>query len=345
MKKSIVLVIHIGFWFSYFLLLFIIIAAATHDLTAGPSLGYIIKVGFPFVVVPSLLTFYLFYFFLFPKYIQTRKIGRSFLYGVLISICSALVSGLLIRVLFGAEFMFRGGYTSFIAETASIALAAFIVGIVSLLIKGFITWYDEIKLKEDLNLKNHQVELALVKLQLDPHFLFNTINNIDVLILKSPKLASEYLNKLSDILRFMLFETKTDKIALSKEIEYIWKYIALQKIRTSNDNFVGFTINGDTSNKTIPSMLLIPFVENAFKHISNKKMENAITLSLSIDNEKIIFKCENKFSESNTSLAEFNGIGNDLIRKRIALLYPKKHTLRITDQNNIYKVEMVLLND
>ena len=86
---------------------------------------------------------------------------------------------------------------------------------------------------------------------MDPHFLFNTINNIDVLILKNATKASNYLNKLSDIMRFMLFETKTDKILLSKEIEYIDKYIALQKIRTANSNYVNFRVKGIPNGKTI----------------------------------------------------------------------------------------------
>lgn len=345
MKKSVVFVIHIGFWISYFLLLFLIIAAATQGFSTGPNFGYIIKLGISFVVFPSISVFYISYFFLFPKYIQTRKIGLSFFYGILISVSSAFITSLLISLIFGTKMMFKGGYRSYIEETVSICLIGFAAGIMSIIIKGFITWYDEIKLKEELNFKNHQIELALVKSQLDPHFLFNTINNIDVLILKSPELASEYLNKLSDLLRFMLFETKTDKIALSKEIEYIKKYIALQKIRTSNDNFVNFTVKGETSAQTISSMLLIPFIENAFKHVNNKKTENAITISLLVEDKKIVFECENKYNERNKSSLASNGLGNDLIKKRIALLYPKKHNLAIVNRNNSYKITLVLYND
>ena len=87
--------------------------------------------------------------------------------------------------------------------------------------QGFITWIDEINMKEELSLKNNEIELALVKSQLDPHFLFNTINNIDVLISKNATAASNYLNKLSEIMRFMLYETKTEKIFLAKELLYI----------------------------------------------------------------------------------------------------------------------------
>jgi LytS/YehU family sensor histidine kinase len=240
--------------------------------------------------------------------------------------------------------MFNENYTSFFEEIISMAFIGFVASLMSIIIKIVITWYNEIKVKEELYMRNHQMELALIKSQLDPHFLFNTINNIDVLIQKDAELASEYLNKLSDILRFMLFEAKTEKIALSKEIEYIEKYIALQKIRTSNNNFVNLQIKGNVANQTIPPMLLIPFIENAFKHTSNKKIENAIAISLVIEGKKIFFECENQYNEHHKSTFT-SGLGNDLIQKRIELMYPKKHSLVITNQNNFYKVNLTLTND
>lgn len=340
MKRSFIIAIHIAFWLAYFLLLFFIIVAATQGFSSGPNLGYIIKIAIPFAVLPSFCSFYLFYFFLFPKYIQTRKIGFSFLYGVLISISSALV-GALLSILFGIKMLLENGFGSFF----SMVLIGLFAGVMSIIIKGFITWYSEIKLKEELTFKNHQMELALVKSQLDPHFLFNTINNIDMLILKDAQLASEYLNKLSDILRFMLFETKTEKIALSKEIEYIEKYIALQKIRTSNDSFVSFSISGNASNQLISPMLFTPFIENAFKHVGSKKTENAIAVSLLIEDNKIRFECENTYNENNKLPLEYKGLGNELIKKRIELMYPEKHNLIIKNQNNSYKVNLELTND
>jgi LytS/YehU family sensor histidine kinase len=160
-----------------------------------------------------------------------------------------------------------------------------ICGIVALILKGFITWFNEIKLKELLREKNYEMEMSLIKSKLDPHLLFNTINNIDALILKDAVAASDYLNKLSDIMRFMLYETKADKIFLSKEIEYIDKYIALQKIRTANENHVHFAVTGIPGNKLIAPMVFIPFIENAFKHTNNKKLENAITINILIEDE------------------------------------------------------------
>lgn len=345
MKKSFVFVLHLGFWIVYFVLLFVILAATTKGFSQGINPGYMAKVGFSFVALPSALTFYLFYCYLFPKYIKTNKINLSFVYGVLFSLSSAFIGGLFLTLLIGSNIMFRGGVGSFFSEIATMTLIGLVSGVMSIIIKGFITWYDEIKLKEELILKNHQIELALVKAQLDPHFLFNTVNNIDALILKDQQIASEYLNKLSDILRFMLFETKTEKIPLSKEIEYIEKYIALQKTRTANDNFVRFSLSGKMANQMISPMILIPFIENAFKHTGNKKTEDAITVSIAIEGQKIVFVCQNKHSENNKQQIEYNGLGNDLIRNRIALLYPEKHDLSITNLNSCYTVKLILAND
>ncbi len=234
-----------------------------------------------------------------------------------------------------------------------------VCGIIALVIKGFITWFGEIKLKEALKQKNHEMELALVKSQLDPHFLFNTINNIDVLILKNATKASNYLNKLSDIMRFMLFETKTDKILLSTEIEYIEKYIELQKIRTANSSYVSFSVTGAPDGKTIAPMVFIPFIENAFKHTTNKKLENAITINILIEKESIKLVSENKF-DPNRNLQPAskprpadhrsdgparqgnNGLGNDLIQKRLKLIYPERHTLEIANQNGRYSVFLTI---
>lgn len=215
-------------------------------------------------------------------------------------------------------------------------------GSVALVLKGFLTWYEEIKLKEALLDKNHKMEMALVKSQLDPHFLFNTINNIDVLILKDVNEASKYLNKLSDIMRFMLYETKPDEIPLEKEIHYIEKYIELQKIRTSNSNYVNYSVTGDMKNKNIAPMVFIPFIENAFKHTNNKKFEDAITIKIEITDNQVALKCVNKFDPTRQMKGNDNGLGNELIVKRLNLIYPDQHELRVEKSEKEYTIELTI---
>ena len=186
--------------------------------------------------------------------------------------------------------------------------------------------------------------MALVKAQLDPHFLFNTLNNIDVLLLDDPVVASTYLNKLSDILRFMLYETKTETILLEKEIEYIEKYIELQKIRTSNLNYINFQVTGTPGLKTIAPMVFIQFIENAFKHTTNKKIDHAINVQIFIEKETIRFVCENKFDSHRKLKQEGNGLGNELIQRRLNLIYPEKHTLELSNHCNLYTVNLTIQN-
>lgn len=188
-------------------------------------------------------------------------------------------------------------------------------GTTALIVKGFIKWFNDIKFKLELTNQNYEMELALVKSQINPHFLFNTINNIDVLISKDATRASAYLNKLSDIMRFMLYETKPVKINLYKELTYIEKFIELQKIRTTNEHYINYSIKGDPANFMIPPMLLICFIENAFKHAENKKVENAINIHLDIEKEKLVFECENAYNENTKITLEQNGLGSDLIKK------------------------------
>ena len=219
-----------------------------------------------------------------------------------------------------------------------------ICGMVALVIKGFITWFNEIKLKEALKEKNHEMELALIKSKLDPHLLFNTINNIDALIIKDAVEASNYLNKLSDIMRFMLYETMAEKILLSQEIEYIEKYIALQKIRTANEHYVHFSVTGIIGNKMIAPMVFIPFIENAFKHTNNKKLENAIAVHIIIGNKTIQLVCENKFDSKPAIRQPDSGLGNELIQKRLQLIYPEKHVLEVNKTNELYTVNLTITN-
>ncbi len=305
---------------------------------------------FLFALVPSFISFYLYYFILFPKYLQKNKILLSIIYGILLSVGTAILSYILLRYFIESgrvSDMDKGGRngrsTAIIVITAMTFIGS-ICGVVALVLNGFITWFNEIKLKELLREKNYEMEMALIKSKLDPHLLFNTINNIDALILKDAVAASDYLNKLSDIMRFMLYETKADKILLSKEIEYIDKYIALQKIRTANEHYVRFVVTGLPGSKIIAPMVFIPFIENAFKHINNKKLENAISINILIGNETIQLVCENKFDLKVKERQFDSGLGNELIQKRLNLIYPERHTLEVHKTNEQYSVRLTIFN-
>ena len=344
MKKSFVILIHIGFWMCYLILVIIVLGmkfGSEPNVSEARILNSIKIIAF-FAFVPSFISFYGFYFFVFPKNFQKKNLLLSLLYGLVISVIAGSIGLQILTSSMGGNCFDNQNEVTPFGIILFMSFIGFITGIVALVIKGFITWFDEIKLKDNLQQRNHEMELALVKSQLDPHFMFNTINNIDVLILKDAPKASDYLNKLSEIMRFMLFETKTDTILLSKEIQYIEKYIELQKIRTANLNYVTYSVTGSSKNYVVSPMVFIPFIENAFKHTTNKKLDNAITINIFITPETIELICINKFN-ANTPLEQENGgIGNALIQKRLNLIYPEKHTLNITNENNLYSVKLTI---
>jgi len=354
MKKSFIVLLHIGFWACYFILIVIMLSVYFRSSLYATAPGSRMMIAFKnillFAFFPSLLSFYVYYFLLFSKYLQQKKYFSSIIVGILISACAAVIAYILHRYLIESGYVIdmdqggKNGRSTAPKVIMVMTIIGSICGMVALVIKGFITWFNEIKLKEALKEKTYEMEMALIKSQLDPHLLFNTINNIDALILKDPVIASEYLNKLSDIMRFMLYETKPDQIMLSKEIEYIEKYIELQKIRTANKDYVHFTITGNVGSKKIAPMVFIPFIENAFKHTNNKKLENAITIDICVKAQNIEFRCENKFDSKPSARQPDSGLGNELIQKRLKLIYPEKHTLKVNKTDDLYSVNLTIIN-
>jgi len=352
-KKSFIVLLHIGFWACYLLSILIILTVAYRNSAISDRELRILnalKNLFFFAFFPSFISFNLFYFYLFPKYIQQKRFLHSIAYGILITAGAAVIGYILHRYFIESGRIIdmdsggKPGRSTGVIVITAMTLIGVICGIVALVIRGFITWFNEIKLKQMLKDKNHEMEMALIKSQLDPHLLFNTINNIDSLILKDAFAASDYLNKLSDIMRFVLYETTANKILLSQEIEYIGKYIALQKIRTANESYVHFEITGSIGDKRVAPMVFIPFIENAFKHTNNKKIENAITINIIIKDETIQLICENKF-DSMSLKQSIGGLGNGLVKKRLDLIYAGKHTLEVNRYNELYSINLTIPNE
>jgi two-component system, LytTR family, sensor kinase len=351
MKKTGILLLHLGYWlmflFVLLILYFFVFYVPSPASTTVHSVNSILRwfwLSGVIVLIPGIIAFYVFYQVLVPRYLSHKRLPAFLLSGLLVSILAALAGAAIAStpLVFGSRFLFGDGYDSAFAILLIMSFAAFVNGIIGAVMKGFVTWYNELKLKESLTRKNYEMELNLVRSQINPHFLFNTINNIDILISKDATMASAYLNKLSDIMRFMLYETKTEHIALEKELAYIEKYIELQKIRSSNPDYVSYTVEGDPSGIFIAPLIFIPFIENAFKHTEYKKLANAIRIRIVIRPDLIDFFCENNFSQVMLPKSSAGGLGNALIEKRLQLLYPGNHTLSISKANQIYTVKLAI---
>lgn len=209
----------------------------------------------------------------------------------------------------------------------------------------FVDWFQKRNGILSLEKENAESKLALLRTQINPHFLFNTLNNIDSLIKDNPENASQSLSKLSDIMRYMLKDEKIEKVLLSDEIEFIKKYVSLEQLRLKNDNFFKMNIVDDCNNKKIAPMMLIPFVENAFKHSVDSDIENGIMIDIVVAENKLTFICENKFYEKETEKDMTHGIGLDTVRKRLNMIYPNKHNLKIITENSLFNVKLEIYFD
>jgi two-component system, LytTR family, sensor kinase len=183
-------------------------------------------------------------------------------------------------------------------------------------------------------------ELKFLKAQINPHFLFNTLNNIYALARKKSEDTPEVVLKLSNMLRYMLYETKAEKVTVEKEIQLIEDYIQIEKIRYSNRLNISFNKEIDDSKTLIAPLILLPFVENAFKHgASESRFDINIAISLQLVDNQIKFTVINTKEAHCAAIKDSIGLGN--IKRQLELTY-KTHNLQIENTENHFKVTLII---
>lgn len=192
-----------------------------------------------------------------------------------------------------------------------------------------------------------EAELKLLKAQLNPHFLFNTLNNLYGLSVIKSNMLPELMLKLSDLLRYSLYETKEMFVPLEKEVQYLENYMSLEKIRLEDQTKIEFLKEGDFNKNKIVPMLLIVFVENAFKHLGvSNDNENTVLVNLKVAEDQLLFHCTNTIdnipAESETLEKGKSGIGLKNAKKRLALIYPENHELTVVPGKSTYQIELKL---
>lgn len=218
---------------------------------------------------------------------------------------------------------------------------------VILIFVGFkFVWDFNIKQREIEQLKTlaQENELQYLKSQINPHFLFNNLNNLYAYAIDNSPKTPTIIVELSSVLRYMLYDCKENYVSLSKEINHLKNYTALNELRVEHNGTVGFNAVIASYHFTIAPLILTVFVENAFKYSTSSQSED-IFVDIHVEvSEKgvLVFKCKNSFlSESNNqNLAK--GIGLKNVKKRLGILYPERHTLEISDKNNVYEIVLVL---
>lgn len=197
--------------------------------------------------------------------------------------------------------------------------------------------------KQQIQLEKVAAELAVLKLQISPHFLFNTLNNLRWLTRQKSDKAEEIVVKLSQLLRYMIYEAEAEKVPLIKEINHLEHYIDLQKIRLTSKDEVLLIYEGEIDSLIIEPLLFIPFVENAFKYGLHSTNKSQIIFKIIVQNKQLTFTAQNPIFENNLPPEGQSGIGIQNVRQRLALHYPDTHDLQIKQENGIFKVTLHLV--
>jgi LytS/YehU family sensor histidine kinase len=186
--------------------------------------------------------------------------------------------------------------------------------------------------------KTH-AELSFLKAQINPHFLFNTLNNIYALSVTDSEHTSESIMKLSNIMRYVTDEVTEDFVLLQSEIDCINDYIDLQKLRLGKKTKLDFNFYGDMAQKKVPPLVLMTFIENVFKYGVSKHEPSVISINLKVTDDKILFTCENTIFD-NRPASSRKGIGITNTRQRLQHIYPGRHRLNISQEAAMFRVEL-----
>ena len=210
-----------------------------------------------------------------------------------------------------------------------------------MIIKFFKLWtikqQDWMRAQQEKN----TAELQLLKAQVHPHFLFNTLNNIYSFSLENSPKTPELILKLSSLLSYMLYDCKTDEVRLENEIKIMKNYIDLERERYGNKIEISWSVEGEIKDKFIAPLLMLPFLENAFKHGTSEQLEKP-WLSVDISVSQNILKGKIANSKNEYTPATNHGIGIQNVKKRLAFIYPGKHELKLNDEGNFFVVSLLI---
>ncbi len=291
---------------------------------------------------------------LIPRFLYKGKRGL-FIYAIffLIIISSWLISIALFLITFYSNIAFENTILPSREDVIILLTGTYIIALLSSVFYFTKESYQskEEKLiiekeKNQLELKFKEVQLQLLKEQIHPHFIFNMMNNLYALVNESVALSREVIVRLSDLLEYMLYECNTDKVELSKEIEFINNYIELEKIRHDDSFNVKTYFPENVSGIEIAPLVLFPFVENAFKHGLKQTKNDFITMQLCITSPKIEFNVKNY--KHDASIAGYKtkkskGLGLKNVRERLELLYQKRYDLQISTENKIFNANLIII--
>ena len=346
---------HVFFWMIW-ILYFGMLHAANPFLK--PTESYFRRTQFAYVetflqIIPQVIIAYLILYFVLPMYTRERKIIKPIIVGIIFwfvcgylnlwmilelnptIIASILPPDLLVNTQRSkADSLFMALLSTW---KGALSGTAFVVGI-----HYIKQWYVKEQRNLQLMKENTEAQLQLLTAQVHPHFLFNTLNNIySQAQIESPK-SSKMIMDLSDLLRYILYEGRKELVPLEKELLMIREYINLEKIRYGNKLDLHYLITDKTTDVYIAPLLLLPFIENCFKHGASNMLEKPwINLTIEVKDTTLVMKLMNgKANTANINQEKTGGIGISNVSKRLELLYKDKYELQIRDEDEVYIVDL-----
>jgi two-component system, LytTR family, sensor kinase len=291
-----------------------------------------------FLTIFCVLVFYCSYFFIARVLIKRKIFLFLLIYLLFIFLFTLLIMRFYPPVLFMfinpmEEINYTFWFFSYISHF-------FVFGLWGTMFRFTINWFIGKQREKELEKQNIFSELNLLRSQINPHFLFNTLNNINSFIFREPDKTSFGISKLSDIMKYMLYDANADKVKLSDEINYIRNYIDLQKLRIKETDYIRFEVDGDTDGLMIPPMLLIPFVENAFKHGKKNVQGPGIFISLTVTGRTLDFRVKNYLLGSPPTFEKNGGFGLKNIKRRLELIYGYNYMLVCDEQDDMFVVSL-----
>ncbi|RYU96064.1 sensor histidine kinase [Emticicia agri] len=206
-------------------------------------------------------------------------------------------------------------------------------------------WYKQQEAIQDLKQEKTAAELELLKSQVQPHFIFNTLNSIYAEAFKKSPETAQQIIKLSNLIEYTLYDSKKEKVALEDELKYIRNYVDLQKIRIGDKVDVSFNIYNSINHILIPPLLLLPIIENCFKHgVNNSIKPSWLRIDISVNQQELIAKVENSIeADTKNTKAHNSGLGLNNVKRRLELLYPGKHDFKTYSEANSFLVVLKLI--
>jgi two-component system LytT family sensor kinase len=287
-----------------------------------------------------LIVFYTCYFWIVPVYLGRKKIiafiTLVFLLVNVVTFAGYTILQIMHNVFDGTGFHLFYHLRMHLSGVIAMSVAAGF-GTVFRIVTG---WFEEMQNARTLGEEKLRSELMLLKAQVNPHFLFNTLNNIDSLIHSDQAKASEALIKLSSLLRYVIYDAVKDKVPLRMELEHIEGYIDLQRLRYNRNNSISFEITGNPDGRIIAPVLFMPFIENAFKHTTSEGIARGLVIRFNIYEDSIDFYCSNYLT-----LSENKGIGGFGLQnamKRLEMQYPGRYKLQTGSSEEKYITTLTL---